>query len=273
MKDWLNGIRTAAPDMEAENSIEKDPLYPAERLRILHQLITNPVDEGGAGITPKQGEWIGVESIFALHDHDFNRKWVKKWATSYTLAIEDLDSIRDKFGEKVAFYFAFIQAYFTALIGIAAFGVSSWAILGNFSPTYGIINTLMCVAFVEYWKHQEKELAIRWGVRGVSSIEKKRHDFVAEKEIKDPVTGEMTQFFPASKRLQRQALQIPFALAAVVALGTLIAMSFGIEIFISEIYSGPFKSILVSSSLVSVLLVLTVNRSSSLLALSRRRSP
>ena len=82
-------------------SDEKQSLHPAERLRIVYQLITSPIDEGGAGISPGHGEWENVESVFALHDHDFNKQWLKKWATQYTLKIEDLDDIRDRFGEKV----------------------------------------------------------------------------------------------------------------------------------------------------------------------------
>lgn len=87
---------------------------------------------------------------------------------------------------------------------------------------------------------------MKWGVRGVSSIDKKRRDFKHEKETTDPVTGETVQVFPAEKRLQRQLLQIPFAIAAALVLGSLIATCFGIEIFITEIYNGPLKSVLVS---------------------------
>lgn len=101
------------------------------------------------------------------------------------------------------------------------------------------------MAFVEYWKRQEVDLGVRWGVKGVSAIQEKRRDFKHEKEIRDPITGETVQIFPATKRLQRQLLQIPFAVVASLALGSLIATCFGIEIFISEIYNGPGKGILV----------------------------
>jgi len=131
------------------------------------------------------------------------------------------------------------------LIFPAAFGFSAWVLLGHFSPVYAVVNILWCVTFVEYWKHQELNLAIRWGVKGVSAIQEKRRDFQHEKEIKDPVTGETVQIFPATMRLSRQALQIPFALLACLALGSLIATCFGIEIFLSEVYSGPLKSVLV----------------------------
>lgn len=131
------------------------------------------------------------------------------------------------------------------MIALAAFGFSCWVLLGYFSPIYAIANGLWCVVFVEWWKRQEADLAIRWGVRNVSAIQQKRRDFQYEKEIKDSITGETIRHFPAPKRLQRQLLQIPFAILAATALGTLICTCFGIEIFISEIYKGPLKSVLV----------------------------
>lgn len=130
----------------------------------------------------------------------------------------------------------------------AAVGFSTWLLLPHFSSIYAIFATLWCVVFVEYWKHQEQDLAVRWGVRGVSSIDTKRREFAHEKEMTDPVSGETVQIFPATKRLQRQLLQIPFALGAVLVLGSLIATAFGIEIFISEVYDGPLKNVLVSIS-------------------------
>jgi len=142
------------------------------------------------------------------------------------------------------------------LIFPAAFGFSCWILLSNFSPIYAVVNGLWCVVFVEYWKRQEKELAIRWGVKNVSSIEDKRREFKAEKNTTDPVTGEQVAYFPAQKRLRRQLLQIPLAALCVVALGAVICTSYAIEIFISEVYDGPLKSILVF--LPTILLTLSV---------------
>ena len=107
------------------------------------------------------------------------------------------------------------------------------------------MNGLWCVTFVEYWKRQEIDLGVRWGVKGVAGIQQKRREFQHEKEVRDPVTGETIQVFPATKRLSRQLLQVPFALLAVLALGTLIATCFGIEIFLSEVYNGPGQTLLV----------------------------
>ena len=261
VRDWLYGLRAAEPDRETHIALNALPPTQSERYRIVHHLITSPTSEGGAGITPQIGEWKNVESVFPLHDHAFNRHWISKWSKETFLRPEDLDEIRDEFGEKVgkcarfymdttdfhkvAFYFAFTQSYFAFLIFIAVFGLSSWVLLGPFSPIYAIVNTLWCVTFTEYWKRQEIDLGIKWGVRGISEIHEKRHDFKHEKEIKDPITGEKILVFPSSKRLLRQSLAVPFGILAMLALGTIIATCFGIEIFLSEVYSGPFKSFLV----------------------------
>ena len=101
VRDWLHGVRAAEPDKETKQSIVAQPLTEAERYRIVYEMITNPEEEGGAGIIPKQDQWENVESIFPLHDHKFNKEWIKKWSTVTFLRPEDLDEIRDRFGEKV----------------------------------------------------------------------------------------------------------------------------------------------------------------------------
>ena len=245
VKDWIHGVRSEVPPKDTTKALEQEPLTEAERLRIIYQLITNPVEEGGAGITPEKGEWESVTNVFPLHDHVYNKEWIKKWSTQYLLQPQDLDEIRDRFGEKIAFYFAFTQSYFTFLAVPAAFGAFAWLFLGYFSTWFAVVASVWCVVFVEWWKHQERDLAARWGVLRVSNIETKRQAFRPKHEASDPITGETLQVFPAKDRLIRQLLQVPYIFAAVLVLGTLIATCFGIEVFISEVYNGPFKSVLV----------------------------
>ena len=101
VKDWLYGVRAAQPDREAHSSITKHPLTEAERFRIVYQMITDPREDGGAGITPKEEPWENVESVFPLHDHKFNKEWMRTWSTTTFLKTEDLDEIRNRLGEKV----------------------------------------------------------------------------------------------------------------------------------------------------------------------------
>ncbi|EPE24183.1 hypothetical protein GLAREA_08033 [Glarea lozoyensis ATCC 20868] len=245
VQDWLYGVRTIAPEKDMQKAFTAEPIIEAERLRLVYLLITKPKNEGGAGITPKRGEWKCVESIFALHDHTFNKAWIKDLTSKTFLTQKDLTEIRNRFGEKIAFYFAFLQSYFMFLTFPAGVGFCSWVLLGGFSPVYAVINGLWCVVFVEYWKKQETDLAVQWGVKGVSKIQHKRPDFKHESVVRDPITDEEVKVYSPVKRLSRQMLQVPFALAAALILGTLIATCFSIEVFISEVYGGPFKSYLV----------------------------
>ncbi|KAI5778942.1 calcium-activated chloride channel-domain-containing protein [Geopyxis carbonaria] len=244
IKDWLHGVRPAAPDDETQRSLDKEPLTEAERLRIVYAMLTNPESDGGAGITPKKGLWSLVDDIFPLHDTEFNKAWMKNWSTTWTVGPEELGKLRDMFGEKVAFYFAFLQTYFTFLLVAAAIGTGTFFLLPQYSLVFAVANCLWSIIFVEYWKRQEVDLAVRWNVRNVSQLQNKRARFQPDMTAEDPVTGELVKTFPAWKRLVRQALQIPFALGASIILSTLYAAVFAIEIFISEVYNGPLKSVL-----------------------------
>ncbi|EPS26362.1 hypothetical protein PDE_01298 [Penicillium oxalicum 114-2] len=241
VRDWLYGIRNTEP--EPASSVE--PQNEAERLRVIEHMMTLPTAEGGVGITPNHGEWKNVTKILPLHDEETNKKWLQEWSQKTLLSEAELDQIRDKFGESVGFYFAFLQSYFRFLIFPAAFGFSCWFLLGGFSVIYTVVNSLWGVVFVEYWKRQEVELSCRWQTKGVSVVETNRREFQPEKEVRDDATGEMRGVFPATKRMQRQLLQIPFAMLAAIGLGVIIATCFAIEIFISELYNGPLKSWLV----------------------------
>ncbi|KAI0008574.1 DUF590-domain-containing protein [Xylariaceae sp. FL0662B] len=244
VQDWLYGVRITAPEKDVSREFSSVPVSEAERLRTVYLLMTKPKNEGGAGITPKVGQWKDVISIFPLHNHAFNAQWIKQWSTKYFLDEEDLEQIRDKFGESVAFYFAFLQSYFASLLFPAAFGLSAWLILGRYSWVFAVVNSLWTVIFFEWWKKKEVDLAVQWGVRGVSRIQHPRTQFKWDYEAADPVSGEAVKVYPPTKRLQTQLLQIPFALGCLVVLGALYVFCFSIEIFLGELYNGPFKSYL-----------------------------
>ncbi|RMD40175.1 hypothetical protein DV735_g4959, partial [Chaetothyriales sp. CBS 134920] len=255
VKDFLYGIRQVQPARDADGAVSP-PLTDSERLRLIHSIILSPPEEGGAGITPKHGQWKNVDCVFPLHNNAKNKKWLADISTKTFLTQDDLDEIRNRVGEKIAYYYAFLQSYFTFMIFPAAFGFSCWVLVGSFSWIYGAVITLWCLVFVEYWKRQEQELAIRWGVKNVSIIQHRRRGFEPEKVITDDITGEKVPYFPAKKRAQRQLLQIPLTLLSIVALGSIICLSYVIEIFISEVYNGPFKSILTFTP--TILLTLAV---------------
>lgn len=246
--DWLHGVRVSAPHNDVNQALEDEPVVEAERLRLIYLMITKPRDEGGAGITTTNSNWKYVDSVFPLHSHNFNKQWIKKWSSKSTLEQADIDEIRDKFGESVAFYFAFLRSYFRFLVFPAGFGFVSWLLLGQFSFLYALLCGLWSVVFFEYWKKKEIDLAVQWGVRGVSSIQQARPEFEWDREVEDPVTGEAVKVYEPMKRIKTQLLQIPFALAAVIALGALIVTCNSLEVFINEVYTGPGKQYLVKTA-------------------------
>lgn len=248
LQDWLHGVRTNSPDSDVGKALENEPVTEAERLRLVYLMIIKPVNEGGAGIVEADGRWKYVDAIFPLHNREFNKAWIKKWSRKYILHESDLLDIRDKFGENVAFYFVFLRSYFRFLVVPAALGFSAWLMLGQFSWIYALGSSLWSVVFFEYWKKKELDLSVRWGVRNVSKIQLPRPEFRWEYEAEDAVTGEPVQVYPPIKRLQTQALQIPFALLCIAVLGSLSLTAISLEIFINQVYDGPFKAYLVSST-------------------------
>jgi len=73
VSEWLHGVRLAAPDEQTKAALDEEQLTDAERLRVVHLLITSPERDGGAGVTPGLNGWNYVDSIFPLHDSKFNR--------------------------------------------------------------------------------------------------------------------------------------------------------------------------------------------------------
>lgn len=145
----------------------------------------------------------------------------------------------------MAFYFAFLQTYLIALAFPSVTGIVAWLYLPEYSLLYAIVTSLWCIVFLEHWKLKEIDLSLRWSVKGVGSLKVNRAKFKYDKEVVDPITNEVQQKYSHRKQIARQLLQIPFALVAMIGLGSLITIVFAIEIFISEVYNGPYKFYLV----------------------------
>ncbi|OOF91396.1 hypothetical protein ASPCADRAFT_211212 [Aspergillus carbonarius ITEM 5010] len=262
VKDWLHGIIHEFP--EGGDYAEAEADTPAEALRSVYHAVTWQKSLGGAGITPKLGQWKNITAAIPLQDRAANAELLRKWSRTIFLTTEDLDAIRALFGEKVAFYFAFIHCYSCFLIFPAAWGVFCWLYLGPYSVTCAVVTCIWGIVFIEYWKTRELDLSLRWNVRDVGFLKVNRPEWVWDKEFQNPHTGETIRVFSAHRQFLRQLLLIPFATVASVALGTLIIVTFALEILVSEVYNGPMKgyleflpTVLFSLSLPSITNLLT----------------
>ncbi|EAW13470.1 anoctamin family protein [Aspergillus clavatus NRRL 1] len=239
VKDWLYGIIHELP-----SGNNTDAETPAEELRSVYHAVSWQKHLGGAGITPGVGKWESVASAFPLHDQGANAELLRKMSRAMTLTDEDLNAIRALFGEKVGFYFAFIHCYSIFLVFPAVWGVVCWLCFGPYSITCAVVNCLWGIVFVEYWKIRETDLSQRWNVMGVGALKANRPQYVWEKEVQDPITGETIRVFSMRQQLLRQLLLIPFVMVACLVLGSLIVVTFAMEVFISEVYAGPLKGYL-----------------------------
>ncbi|EKG19494.1 Anoctamin/TMEM 16 [Macrophomina phaseolina MS6] len=242
VKDWLYGITREHPGGGKDTIMDGE--FEAEDILSMFHLVTWKKELGGAGITPQSGKWQNVESVFPLHNERANQTLLLHLSKKLFLSVEDLDQIRNLLGSKVAFYFAFLQTYLAFLFFPAITGFIAWMFLPQYSLVYALTTSLWCTVFLEYWKLQQVDLSLRWNVRGVGTLKVNRPTFQPEKTIVDPVSGEIKHYFPKWKQIARQTLQIPFIVISFVTLGALIVMVFAVEVLISEVYEGPFKSLL-----------------------------
>ncbi|KAG2111424.1 calcium-activated chloride channel-domain-containing protein [Suillus cothurnatus] len=208
--DFLYGLPMSK--LPSANDFESGPLSPADRIH------------GGLGIIPGRKEWGLVESVMALHDHDFNDDWIHLW-TRHRIATVELEKIRDQFGDSVALYFFFLTAYTRALIFPAALGVIYYLFGRPYSASYSTLLLLWSIAFVEWWRLQERILSIRWCTRGSWRVEKRRADYLPS--------------FPWWKQEMRMMAGLPVILLFATILAVISTGIFVLEAFVTELYKGP----------------------------------
>jgi anoctamin-10 len=96
--DFLLGLPTAAIPSHTRD-FQEQPLTPAERLRLVHSYISATAVEGGLGIVPGAHDYPRVESIVALHDKEFNDKWIHEWTRrqmGFGVSYKELVKIKDQ---------------------------------------------------------------------------------------------------------------------------------------------------------------------------------
>ncbi|KAL1919461.1 uncharacterized protein VTP21DRAFT_2154 [Calcarisporiella thermophila] len=248
VQDWLTGVRIAdeedldVPFHKSKAQERNLGLSEAERLRLVYDILTGSTLDGRAGITPGIDPF--VESIMPLHDREFNKSWIRTWSRKYLINQDDLLRIRNHFGEKIAYYFEFLQFYFLWLSVPSIVGVIYYLFGRSFSISFSIFMMGWSLAFTEFWRRRETELAIWWGVRNVSNVERRRAAFKADKQVTDPVTGELVPYFPLWKRWMRRLLTAPAIAVGVIVLSVVVGFVFSVQVFLKEYYNGPFAAIL-----------------------------
>ena len=69
-------------------------LSDADRVRLVHDYVTWTTANGGLAVVPGAEQWGRVTNVMAIHDQEFNERWLKAWSTRGVGSV-DLDKIKD----------------------------------------------------------------------------------------------------------------------------------------------------------------------------------
>eukprot|EP00466_Bigelowiella_natans_P009710 jgi/Bigna1/76408/fgenesh1_pg.41_\ len=181
------------------------PLHMYTRTKTLEHFWTHPwadiqqrrrTTDGSYDAVPPEGAWGCLKSLSCVLAH-FN-----------TITSLPLDRISAYFGEKVAFYDAWLSFLAQWLCWPMFFGLALYAVQGGkfdighpAVPFYCLLLVGWAKLFVQYWRQRSAELAHGWGVLDYEQVsEVERPEFKGEKRI-NPLTGQEEKYYPAHKRL------------------------------------------------------------------------
>lgn len=205
----------------------------AERLRLIYLKLTLPKSKGGCSIEVGKNNVVGilpVKNILNLNNE--SKSNLKNIGKFFKKSIRDKNILflRENLGSKYALYYQFVQTYISYVAIIALIGIFAKFFLGNFSLIYAIINLI--VGFICYLNiyANDKKLSIAWNLKNINKTE--------------IIKLEQTELIPSWKIMIRRILFVPITLGGATGLFSAQFACFLLEIFINEIYQGPFKSIL-----------------------------
>uniref|UniRef100_M4BLC2 Anoctamin transmembrane domain-containing protein n=1 Tax=Hyaloperonospora arabidopsidis (strain Emoy2) TaxID=559515 RepID=M4BLC2_HYAAE len=233
----------AVVDMEHDVAERRDePTTPAERIEIVDYII-----EQRARLT-KQDVWI--HDLFPMHNESVTNTLIHRWVASWRLhELDDkkvLLSLRYNFGEKVAYYFAFLKYYNTWLIPLAAIGILLELLRGVIAmttymrilPFWGLgVSVVWGFGFLKSWERENACIQYEWtGKLHVKQIEYRNKRFFGESRV-NALTGEVELVYPAWRRMPKYFCVFLFMLCQMLIMMILVAS----WVTIYEILKASYK--------------------------------
>eukprot|EP00808_Paulinella_micropora_P004205 g19562.t1 len=208
-----------------------------DRLKLIMSIVESPIAMGGCEMQLsrfKRKANHPLKDYFPLHKHDLKEEIFQAWSRTFAVFSQPLKKIRNYYGEKVAFYFAFLQFYSRWLVLPALFGIIiaiyqliDGRIDGILLPLHGLLVALWAAFFLEFWKRRQATLGALWGVTDFHETEQTRPEYKGELK-KSVVDASVEKQYPFWRRLFRLLLgnSVVFVL-----IGAVLASVFGIVFF------------------------------------------
>jgi hypothetical protein len=216
-----------------QNPTSDEKISIAERLRLINLKLTLPKSKGGCEIAVGKGNVkniLPVKHILNLERE--SKENFKNIGKLFKRSVRDQNKnfLKENFGFKYAIYYNFVQGYVSSIGCLSILGIAAWFFLGNFSLVYAIINLFVGISCYLCIYSSEKKHKKDWNLQNIDKTE--------------TIILEESELIPKWKVLAREFAFIPISLGSATILFTTQFLCFLLEIFITEIYQGPFKSIL-----------------------------
>lgn len=216
---------------------------PARRVALLYAPLLDLVPQ--LQKTALRPDLLALHAAFPRHDRDFSSALLLHLARQPLLQAQMLHALRNEYGEKVAFYFAFRSFHQRWLVLPAVLGTLLW--LSRFlsemgsahlAPIYGLSISVWGSLFLDRWRVQQRELACLWAVDDLREAEVVQPDFVGER-IVSPLTGDATLHYPRWKRTLKRCVTVPVLGAQLLLLTGIIALLYAAWLWVYESEHHP----------------------------------
>lgn len=215
---------------------KKYPFKQVDRIKLIISIMQNKVTDDPPGAGLNLGE-MAAKSVtcgqFPIQNFDdlvaLQKRWLVLWAWP---GDQPLEEIRQYFGERIGFYFLYLQHYTSSLLPMAFLGlltivynelITRW--YPHHSTMYYLADIILAACmliwstlYVEFWKRLQTTTGMQWGMSGFEDSEQDRPLFIGIDTV-SPVDGSHTRYFPTSTAKFRSnvvALIVSLAIAGVV---------------------------------------------------------
>ncbi|KAJ0393929.1 hypothetical protein P43SY_002876 [Pythium insidiosum] len=225
---WMD--HGAIMDLEQDLVDRQAPPTPAERVQIVDVIIGQR-----ANLSAHHDPWI--HDMFPLHDKHVTDQLIATWIASWRVFdLNDkaaLKSLRHHFGEKVAYYFAFINYYNRALLPLAILGILVQILHGvvgtktymRLLPFWGLgVSVVWAFSFLKSWDRKNATMQYDWNKKlHVKQITYPNKHFFGDKRV-NSLTGELELVYPAWRRIPKYFCVLIFMLLQMVIMLVLVAI-------------------------------------------------
>lgn len=217
-KDWEN--KSQGYDDFTSKKLDrfvpgKDGFFTSlERQRVIYRKLEAKLTDEGAGLDLDSLKKDGViTDFFFMHDEEDVKRLKTIWVYD-KFRPAPVHEVRAYLGDKIGFYFAFLEHYLNSLMPLSIFSLAVFAyqlyqnqVDNILIPFYNCVICIWSTVMLELWKRRQAELAYQWDVENFVEEEPSRPEYLAHK-LTVPMPGVFSQsvgFVPLSKTADQNA--------------------------------------------------------------------